>query len=373
MQAMVTIRLRCMLRKRKGQSDRDTSPEPTPCHDYKSIPWKLVPEMKQTGRNDQRNEAHNDGKSGTGPRDMFGRSEYYVNLDSHSTTFASGAKTCQMRTKPISSIIFLLLFCTCGKDKESTNCGIEINENTKAQNISILFIGTSHTFYNEMPALVSSVARSLGDSAYTEMSAPGGYDFERHYKLEATITALDSRKWDYIILQESGWRTALPPSLAEVSIYPFADSLKNLIRKNNPTAKLILYMTNGYTNGVNTFGDTAWCNADPQVCTYEGMLDRIKANYIRLAEQLNAEVAPCGLIWKALKARNSSLALHDADGIHPSPTASYANAITLYSIVRKRRMTAVFIPSAVAKDQAILIQKTISEILFDCNPSWKDL
>ena len=224
-----------------------------------------------------------------------------------------------------------------------------------------------------MPKLVSSIAKSVGDSAYTEMSAPGGYDFERHFKLTATISALNSRKWDYIILQESGWRTALPTSLAEVRVYPFADSLKNLINNNNSNAKLILYMTNGYINGVNAFGDTAWCRSDPQVCTFEGMLDRIKGTYINLAKQLNAEVAPCGLVWKALRAKNSSLVLHDADGIHPNLAASYANALAIYSVVRKKRMKGVFAPAGISNDQAILIQNTISETLFECNPSWKDL
>jgi hypothetical protein len=235
-----------------------------------------------------------------------------------------------------------------------------------------LFIGTSHTFYNEMPKLVGSIARSFGDSTYTEMSAPGGYDFERHFKLATTIAALNSRKWDYIVLQESGWRTALPTSLAEVRIYPFADSLKKLITNSNPNPKLILYMTDGYINGVNAFGDTGWCRSDPQVCTFDGMQDRIKLTYNHLAKQLNAEVAPCGVMWKVLKARNSSLVLHDADGIHPSLAGSYVNAIVIYSVIRKKRMKEVFVPSAIPQDQATLIQNTISETLFDCNPAWTD-
>jgi hypothetical protein len=278
-----------------------------------------------------------------------------------------------MKFRFLSSLLFCLLCFACKKDTKNANCGIKINEETSAQNISILFIGTSHTFYNEMPALVSAIARSAGDSAYTEMSAPGGYDFERHYKLPETITALNSRKWDYIVLQESGWRVALPSTEAKARIYPFADSLKKLINNSNPGAKLLLYMTHGYVNGVNTFGETAWCAADPQVCTYLGMLARIKENYLHLSKQLNAEIAPCGVIWKALKDRNSMLGLHDADGIHPNLAGSYANAVTIYSIIRKKRMKQVFVPAGLPNEQAILIQNTISDVLFDCKPSWEGL
>jgi hypothetical protein len=65
--------------------------------------------------------------------------------------------------------------------------------------------------------------------------------------------------------------------------------------------------------------------------------------------------------------------MHDPDGIHPNLAASYANALAIYSIIRKKRMKDVFVPSGIPNSQAIVIQKTVSEILFDCNPSWKDL
>ena len=206
-------------------------------------------------------------------------------------------------------VIFVALY-GCEKNSQ-VKCGVDINESNEVKNSSILFIGTSHTFYNDLPNLVSAIGKSLGDSVYTEMSAPGGFDFERHFKLNETIDKLNSRQWDYIVLQESGWRCAFDRTQAEIRIYPFADSLKMLIRKSNPNAKLVLYMTNGYTQGVNTFCDKAWCRLDPKVCNFEGMLDRIKANYIQLGEQLKAEVAPCGLVWKELRSMNSSLVLHE--------------------------------------------------------------
>jgi len=269
-------------------------------------------------------------------------------------------------------LVMLVTLYGCEKGSQS-KCGVDINESKEVKNSSILFIGTSHTFYNDLPNLVSAIGKSLGDSVYTEMSAPGGFDFERHFKLNETIDKLNSRQWDFIVLQESGWRCAFDRTQAQIRIYPFADSLKMVIRKSNPNAKLVLYMTNGYTQGVNTFGDTAWCRLDPKVCNFEGMLDRIKANYIQLGEQLKAEIAPCGLVWKELRSRNSNLVLHEPDGIHPNLTASYTNALTIYSVIRKKRMLGVFFPSAISNTQAHLIQETVSQMLFDCNPSWINL
>lgn len=255
-------------------------------------------------------------------------------------------------------------FCTLGSCIISLSLSISVTSATNT---------TEHTYQYDVPALVRSIARSVGDSVYTVMSAPGGYDFERHYKLAETITALQSRKWDYIVLQESGWKTAYYRTQAEINIYPFADSLKNLIHKNNATAKLVLYMTGSYTKGVNTLGDTAWCRSDPQVCTYEGMLDRIKTNYLHLSEQLHAEIAPCGVLWKVLQSKNSSLVLHEADGIHASLAGSYTNALTQYSVISRKPLKNVFAPVGITSGQAAFIQHTISETLFHCNPSWKDL
>ena len=223
-----------------------------------------------------------------------------------------------------------------------------------------------------MPKTVAAIAKSIGDSVYTEMSAPGGYDFERHFVLDATKTALSSRKWDYIVLQESGWRTALPASLAQARVYPFADSLLNLVKRNNATAHLVLYMTNGYTNGVNAFGDTAWCKADPQVCSFDGMLERVKGTYVQLGKQLNAELAPCGVLWKIVKSRQPGTVLHDADGLHPGPLASYLNALAIYSVVRKKPLKDVYVPSSISAAESALLQNTVADVLFDCNPGWKE-
>jgi hypothetical protein len=281
----------------------------------------------------------------------------------------------QVTMKIFPAIVSVILFAIAGcvnDDNKSAECGLKEDLNKNSTTVSILFIGTSHTFYNELPQLVRSIGRSMGDSVYTEMSAPGGYDFERHFRLTETKIALSSRKWDYIVLQESGWRTALPESMANARVYPFADSLKALIDVNNLEAKLILYMTNGYIGGVNAFGEEKWCSEDPQVCTYEGMQDRIRETYLKLSDQMKAEIAPCGIVWKMLRSNNPNIPLHDPDGIHPSLLGSYSNAITIYSMVRKKKIKEVFVPSGVTNEQAMDVQKTVSSALFDCNPDWKN-
>jgi hypothetical protein len=270
-------------------------------------------------------------------------------------------------------VIILLSLATCDHPVDPVNCAVSLDVTShEPRDISILFIGTSHTYYNDLPAIVKAIGKSIGDQVYTEMSAPGGYDFERHVILESTIKALDSREWDYIVLQESGWRTALPPDMLATKVFPFASDLKNIISEKQPSSTLILYMTQGYVGGVGTF-DADWCAAEPAVCSYEGMQERIRDTYIELSKIMGAEVAPTGMVWKALMNKDSQFSLFDADGIHPNLAGSYVNALTIYSVIRRKELRNVFIPMGVADDDALLIQNTVVDMIFQCSPNWTKL
>src|SRR6187551_1430007 len=204
-----------------------------------------------------------------------------------------------MKIQLVTFIIIIGFFASCEKGVDPINCAVQLDYTEDSKDLTILFIGTSHTYFNNMPNIVKQIGKSVGDSVHIKMSAPGGYDFERHVKLQATLDALDSCDWDYIILQESGWRTTLPQDSLNTRVFPFAKELKKIISQKQPSAKLILYMTNGYTMGVGSF-NTDWCEDEPLVCSYDGMQNRIRDTYITLSKMMDAEVAPAGMVWKSL-------------------------------------------------------------------------
>src|SRR6478752_1724707 len=184
-------------------------------------------------------------------------------------------------------VVIIGFLASCDQGIDPISCAVPIDQTKGTKDINILFIGTSHTYYNNMPNIVKQIGKSIGDSVHIKMSAPGGYDFERHVKLQATLDALDSCDWDYIILQESGWRTTLPQDSLNTRVFPFAKELKKIISEKQPLAKLVLYMTNGYTKGVGSF-NTSWCKDEPVVCSYEGMQNRIRDTYITLLKLMDA-------------------------------------------------------------------------------------
>jgi hypothetical protein len=267
-------------------------------------------------------------------------------------------------------ILIALMSSSCGNDEDEP-CGLVEDVSEQSKTLNILFIGNSHTHFHDLPEIVKEIGGSIGDNLYVEMSAPGGYEFERHFKDPATLTALSSRAWDFIVLQESGWRVALPPVEAKIQVYPFADSLKREIFRNNKDAQLVLYVTHGYEHGVNTIGETQWCQWDPSVCSQEGMSKRIQETYKELSRIFDAQSAPAGPLWQIIKSKNTDLHLFEPDGVHPNIAGSYANALTIYSVIRKQRLISVYAPADVDSETAKFLQDTIADALFDCNPPAK--
>ena len=264
-------------------------------------------------------------------------------------------------------ILIALASSSCGNDEDEP-CGLVEVASEQSKKLDILFIGNSHTHFHDLPEIVREIGASIGDNLYVEMSAPGGYEFERHFKDPETLAALSSRAWDIIVLQESGWRVALPPVEAKIQVYPFADSLKREILQNNKNAQLVLYVTHGYEQGVNTMGETEWCQWDPPVCSQEGMSKRIQETYNELARIFDAESTPAGPLWQIIKSKNNDLHLFEPDGVHPNIAGSYANALTIYSVIRKQRLINVYAPPGVDSETAQFLQKTVANALFDCNP-----
>ena len=73
---------------------------------------------------------------------------------------------------------------------------------TQAQDdASVLFIGNSYTYYNDMPDILSDIAASLGNSVNNVSQTTGGATFSGHVGNTNTFNAINSQIWDYVVLQ----------------------------------------------------------------------------------------------------------------------------------------------------------------------------
>ena len=75
---------------------------------------------------------------------------------------------------------------------------------------SVLFIGNSYVYVNDLPNTFRQLAQSLGDEVTVASSAPGGYTLLQHASYAPTQTAITAQQWDFVVMQEQSQLGALP-------------------------------------------------------------------------------------------------------------------------------------------------------------------
>jgi hypothetical protein len=185
---------------------------------------------------------------------------------------------------------------------------------------SVLFIGNSFTSVNDLPATFTQLAKSGGMAVVTGMCAPGGYRLNRHISDPATLKALDSRKWDIVVLQEQSQVPAIENE-RDSNMYPAVRGFNERIRKAGSVP--LLYMTWGRKDGCPEIGYS----------DYSSMQEKLIEGYNGIAAELSIEVAPVGIAWKTVVERRPYMAMWASDGVHPSPAGTYLAAAVFYAVI----------------------------------------
>jgi hypothetical protein len=269
-------------------------------------------------------------------------------------------------------LLSIIFFTNCEKKTDET-CGIEVYKEKTIQKYNILLIGNSLTIYNSLFEIIMEVSKSNGDSVFVLNRSSFGWSLKNHCESKETLDAINSKKWDYVVIQGTGAGSAVKPAnVADTTFYKYALFLADKIKLNSKNTRIILYMTFASKYGASTFNDTLSCQKDPLVCDFDGMQERIKENTIALSGIIDAEVAPAGIMGKILLKENPSFELYDPDKVHPSPLGSYACALSIYAVICRKSVKGVYIPKNLVKEDAAIVQNTIYNSLFNCNPSWID-
>jgi PKD repeat protein len=235
-----------------------------------------------------------------------------------------------------------------------------------SQTKRVLFLGNSYTQVNNLPQLVVSVAQSTNDIIIVDSNTPGGHTFEQHSTNATSIAKINQGNWDFVVLQEQSQLPSFPINQVETEVFPFAQSLNNLIVSQNPCAETVLYMTWGRQNG-----DSQNCPFFPPLCTYEGMDDLLRERYLTMTTDNNAIVSPVGAVWRYLRLNNPSLELYSSDESHPSLLGSYAAACTFYSTITRKDPTAITFNSTLSSSDANAIKLAVKNVVFDHLLDWK--
>lgn len=171
---------------------------------------------------------------------------------------------------------------------------------------TVLFIGNSLTYYNDLPVMVQGIADAArGDSLIIAMVAGPDMALVDHWNQGDAPKAINSGHWDYVVLQQGPSSTAIN-----------RDSLRTLTKMFAPLI-------------TNAGGKAVLFSAWP---TYDRRADFTRAaeSYRLAAEDVGGLYAPVASAWVEAWNRDASLNLY-IDGLHANTMGSYLAALVIYS------------------------------------------
>jgi hypothetical protein len=244
-------------------------------------------------------------------------------------------------------VIILVFLAGCG-EKAAVLTGPEL---------SILFIGNSFTYVNNLPDLFTKLAASGGHPVKTDMYAPGGYRLMQHMTDPAVTQKLIDKKWDYVVLQEQSQVPAIENE-KNSGMYPAVRGFNERIKTSG--AVPVLYMTWGRKNGCPEIG----------CADYGSMQEKLTEGYMGIARELSMEVAPVGVAWKTAHERSPSLELWADDGIHPSLAGSYLAAAVFYSLLFQKTPEGLGFRAGLPDETAKFLQNVAAETVLGNPKEW---
>lgn len=236
-----------------------------------------------------------------------------------------------------------------------------LNTASSSDTTKCLFIGNSYTDFNNLPSLFKQLSASGGKIVYTEMSAPGGYTLEGHTQLQTTLDKINSRTWNYVILQEQSQYPVIP-YYRNTSTIPFAGKLDSLVRLRS--AATMFYMTWGRKYGglqcINGNCSTNFLN-------YFHMQDSLAAAYTMVSSMLNAHLAPVGLAWKRARSIDTTVELFNPDNSHPSLKGSYLAACVFYTKIFGISPVGLTYYAGLPQNEALWLQQVAADVVLAAN------
>ena len=225
---------------------------------------------------------------------------------------------------------------------------------------SVLFIGNSYTYCNDMPEVIfQSICDAAGYNVKVDSVTRGGYYLHQFANSADEYGAivkdkLSANEYDFIVLQEQSGNPAHNPD-------GFFDGARSLVRKieRYTDARIVFYETWGYKTGYHLLpthgGDTAT------------MEMKNRAAYTAIAESLGADVALVGAAFKDVF-ENSDIEVYDTDHSHPSKNGSVLAACTIFSTIFKYDIRDLSFNSGISRSALSTIKEAAYKATFEDHP-----
>lgn len=173
---------------------------------------------------------------------------------------------------------------------------------------SVLFVGNSYTYYNEMPEMFEHMARFNGVDCKIDVSVNGGVSLKDHWEGHAGLNTkpmIKADSFDFVVVQDQ----SLTPILNPKQTRYFGKKISNLVKQQG--GEMIIFQSWSRKNNPNS----------------QMQLDR---TFQQLSKEAESAIAPIAKAWHLAIKTYPELELYDADGSHPSIVGSYLTAMIIF-------------------------------------------
>jgi hypothetical protein len=176
----------------------------------------------------------------------------------------------------------------------------------------VLFIGSSLTYVNDLPATVAAIAQSAGDTIRVATEAQPNLALINHLNGgTAAVDHIAMGGWEYVVLQQG----PTPRGICRDSLILWTKLFDPLIRAVG--AKPALLMT--------------WPSIDQA-----GIFDDVRISFQMAAAAVNGVFMPAGEAWRAALRVDPSVGVYGPDGFHPSAIGTFVAALEIYERITGR-------------------------------------
>jgi hypothetical protein len=229
--------------------------------------------------------------------------------------------------------------------------------------MEVLFIGSSYFAYNDLPGLFEGLALAGEKEVFIQQVIPLGTYLEYHASSATTISMINSRDWDVVVLQGVGRIVAYPED-AHFDLVSVLNSLERTIHNNCDSTEIMFCMPWAFEDGM------LWTEGGTD--TYFDMQQRIYDNTLTYPDQVDILISPVGWAWNTVMLEQPpEHYLFLSDWNHPSLRGSYLTACAIYSSIFRESVSGSPYLGGLPGDEASHIQAVASSIVLDNLALWR--
>jgi hypothetical protein len=214
-----------------------------------------------------------------------------------------------MRVRSAGIVLAMFLAaCGGGGGDSAGGGGVTSGPPPVTADISLLFMGNSHTSFNDLTKMVADMVRAgKPGKTVTSVEAPGFMFLEDRVHDAPSMDLLRSQNWSFVILQAQKYSTSGQFNYS-------TEEAKELIRMSRVQHAVPVMFPEWPLQNV----------AETQ---------RIYDLHVSIAQAEPACVAPIGQAWDLALIRDRSMPLYADDGNHSRPAGAFLAALVLYATI----------------------------------------